>query len=181
MGLSGPIIVLIICVVDLSPEAHVCAVVSRTGRAYCGKHGAHICWLAWRRTPSHGQCCHTHPVRRKQQCNRCRASHHRARRREAAVAKTGQMAPVTPPKAAPVTPPKAPAVAPAQSKATPKLQPQPKAKKAATTSSKPLPGHLGISCVLGVFILDDGNVASSMQGLCKRSLQWINSSMQGLW
>ena len=49
------------------------------------------------------------------------------------------------------------------------------------TTLKPVPGHLGISCVLGVFILDDGNVASSMQGLCKRFLPWTYPIMQGPW
>ena len=134
------------CEEDPCPEAHVCAVVSRTGRACGGKHGAHVCWTKKARLAESTVTSPVlpHPSTQEEATVQAVPGFTSSSSSESIVplAKRArrQEAPVTPPKAgAPVTPPKAPAVAPAQAKAAPKLQPQPKAKRTAAASGASTP------------------------------------------
>ena len=134
------------CEEEQCPEAHVCAVVSRTGRACGGKHGAHVCWTKKARLAEGTVTSPVlpHPSTQEEATVQAVPGGTSSSSSESIVplAKRArrQEAPVTPPKAgAPVTPPKAPAVAPAQAKAAPKLQPQPKAKRTAAAGGASTP------------------------------------------
>ena len=147
------------CDEEPCPEAHVCAVVSRTGRACGGKHGAHVCWMKKAKLAEGTVTAPVlpHPSNKEEATAEAVPGFTSSSSSDSIVplakrARKGKEAPVTPPKAgAPVTPPKAPpkapaaataaapVITPARVKAAPKLQPQPKAKKAAGASEASTP------------------------------------------
>ena len=122
------------CFEDPCPEAHVCAVISRTGRACGGRHPAQECWARRAKTvegevaapvlpePSSARPGEDEasPVPGLPESSSEESVTPPTRKRPAPQPETigkklrlGQRAPVTPPKAAPKTPPKAAAPTPA--------------------------------------------------------------------
>ena len=107
-------------------ESHLCAVVSRTGRACGGRRPAHFCWANKKAQTSEGEVAapvlpepsiSPQPVPDFPSSSSSESVVPLPKRRSSAQGE----APVTPPKAAPVK----------SAPATPKLVPQPKTKKAA--------------------------------------------------